>query len=344
MHIIEGQNIKLPEKGEYFEFEKHNTKLKCPFETYGDFECLTTKSSDGIKGIYQHHKPCGYMLNVKNSSDNSCQPYLYRGEDCMDKFVEQLTETNETILSKMKTILPMEKLSEEQKLQSKNATRCSICNKQFQENDERVRDHCHFTGKYRGCAHNKCNLDYSWRYFKIPIFFHNLKNYDAHLIINKANEISTKLNPNKGINVVAQNSEKFITFSFGSCEFKDSFAFLTASLDKLVKLNKYDVIGKDENYKPIYKKREGWQEQFKQTSSNPYVKSKTDLDLLTEKGVYPYDYMNSLDKFNEQQLPSKEHFYSHLYEEQITDKDYTRANVIWKHFDIKTLVNIMIYI
>ena len=109
--------------------------------------------------------------------------------------------------------------------------------------------------------------------------------------------------------------------------FKDSFAFLTASLDKLVKLNKYDVVGKDENDKPIYQKREGWQEQFKQTSSNPYVKSKTDLDLLTEKGVYPYDYMSSFDKFNEQQLPSKEHFYSHLYEEQITDKDYTRANV-----------------
>ena len=95
-----------------------------------------------------------------------------------------------------------------------------------------------------------------------------------------------------------------------------------------MKLNKYDVIGKDENDKPIYKKREGWQEQFKQTSSNPYVKGKTDLDLLAEKGIYPYDYMNSFDKFNEQQQPSKEHFHSHLYEEQITDKDYTRANVI----------------
>ena len=64
------------------------------------------------------------MLNAKNSIDNSCQPYLYRGEDCMDKFVEQLTEIKETILSKMKTNLPMEKLSEEQNLQFKNATRC----------------------------------------------------------------------------------------------------------------------------------------------------------------------------------------------------------------------------
>ena len=120
---IEGQNIKLPKKGEYLEFEKYNTKLKCPFVIYGDFECLTTPSSDGIKGTYQHHKPCGYMLNVKNSIDNSCQPYLYRGEDCMDKFVEQLSEIKETILSKMKTNLPMEKLTEEQQLQFKNATR-----------------------------------------------------------------------------------------------------------------------------------------------------------------------------------------------------------------------------
>ena len=172
---------------------------------------------------------------------------------------------------------------------------------------------------------------------KFSFSFIILKNYDAHLIINKANEINAKLNKIKEINVVAQNSEKFITFSFGSCEFRDSFALLTASLDKLVKLNKYDVIGKDDNGKPIYKKREGWQEQFKQTSLNPYVKSKTDLDLLTEKGVYPYDYMNSFDIFYEEQLPSKEHFYSHLYEEQITDKDYTRANVIWKHFDIKSI-------
>ena len=60
------------------------------------------------------------------------------------------------------------------------------------------------------------------------------------MIIEKANELNQELNPNKKICVIAQNSEKFITFSFGQCEFKDSFAFLSASLDKLVKLNKYD--------------------------------------------------------------------------------------------------------
>ena len=86
----------------------------------------------------------------------------------------------------------------------------------------------------------KCNLDYSFKFFKIPIFFHNLKNYDAHLIIARANELNIELNQNKRIDVIAQNSEKIITFSFGACQFKDSFAFLSASLDKLVRLNKYE--------------------------------------------------------------------------------------------------------
>ena len=55
--------------------------------------------------------------------------------------------------------------------------------------------------------------------------------------------------------------------------------------------------------------------------------------------------MNSFDKFDEEQLPSKEHFYSQLYEEHITDRDYDRANVVWKHFNIKkTLVNTIICI
>ena len=114
-------------------------------------------------------------------------------------------------------------------------------------------------------------------------------------------------------------------------------AFLSASLDKLVKLNKYDIAGKDEHDKPIYKKRNDWKDNFRFSPANPYIRNKTDLDLLTEKGVYPYDYMNSFDKFNESQLPNIEDFYSKLYEEGITDTQHTRATVIWDNFNIKNL-------
>ena len=339
----EGQQTKMSNKDTYIEFEKHNAKLPCPFVIYGDFECLTTNSNTEIKGTYgtegalscsgssaprgtyQEHKPCGYMLNVVSRIDNTCKPYLYRGEDCMKQFVEQLTEIKKDIFEKNNVNKPMDELTNEQKLEFKLSSHCSICGKKFEPDDEKVRDHCHFTGKYRDAAHVKCNLDYSFRYFKIPIFFHNLKNYDAHLIIARANELNIELNQNKRIEVIAQNSEKFITFSFGACQFKDSFAFLTAALDKLVRLNKYE--GNEEI--------KDWETRFRYTSTNPYIKSKTDLNLLTDKGVYSYDYMNSWDKFDETKLPKKEYFYSQLYEENITDKDYARANIVWKHFNIK---------
>ena len=98
--------------------------------------------------------------------------------------------------------------------------------------------------------------------------------------------------------IIAQNSEKFITFSFGACQFKDSFAFLTASLDKLVRLNKYEG----------NQKIKDWETRFRYTSTNPCIKSRTDLNLLTDKGVYPYDYMNSWEKFDETNYQRKKIF------------------------------------
>ena len=68
------------------------------------------------------------------------------------------------------------------------------------------------------------------------------------------------------------------------------------------------------------------------------IKTEKCLDLLlTEKGVYSYDYMNSVDKFNDEQLPSKEQFYSRLSEKDITLGDYKKAKRIWKHFDIQNM-------
>ena len=61
---IAGQQFKLPPEGSFIEFEKYNTKLDCPFVIYGDFECLAVTSSDGIKGTYQEHKPCGYKTVI----------------------------------------------------------------------------------------------------------------------------------------------------------------------------------------------------------------------------------------------------------------------------------------
>ena len=83
------------------------------------------------------------------------------------------------------------------------------------------------------------------RFYKIPVFLHNLKNYDAHLIIEKAHKLAEETK----IDVIAQNSERSITFGFRHLWFKDSFSFLSSSLDKLVKLTKYEDGVKKENWK-----------------------------------------------------------------------------------------------
>ena len=73
----------------------------------------------------------------------------------------------------------------------KKSTHCWICKRKYKLADERVRDHCHITGKYRGSAHNACNLKLkiSAEKIKIPVIFHNLRVYDSHFIINQLGEL-----------------------------------------------------------------------------------------------------------------------------------------------------------
>ena len=279
------------------------------------------------------------MLNLVNAVDNTNQEFLYRGDDAVDVFCKKINEIREEIKEKMQEKKEIE-MTDEDKKDFETATHCFICGDKFKnsyknekeaEKYKKVRDHCHFTGKYRGCAHSICNLNFCNRYFKIPVFFHNMKNYDGHLIIQNAEKLSNK----KKIDVIAQNSEKFINIGFDSLSVKDSFSFITASLDKLVSMTKYD--NTDEKERSKWGLRDNWQSNFRYSSKNDIIKTEKRLDLLTEKGVYPYDYMNAFDKFNDEQLPSKEQFYSRLAEEDITNDDYTKAKQIWKHFDIKNM-------
>ena len=338
------QQIVMPKEYEKIRFKNHFKKQKFPFVIYADFECLTEhKDKDKLNTSktekYQEHKPCGYMMNVVNSIDETSKQYMYRGSDCMDRFCDDLNLIREEIIGMMDENKKIE-MTEDDNNDFNNATHCFICGDKFKDrfknktealNLRKVRDHCHFTGKYRGCAHSICNLNYCHKHFKVPVFFHNLKNYDGHLIIKHANQISK----GEDINVIAQNSEKFITFGFQHLQVKDSFSFLTSSLEKLVAISKYD--DSDKPNKNEWKIRDGWENNFTHSSKSDYVKSSKDLNLLTEKGVYPYDYMNNFDRFNEEQLPSKEDFYSKLSGEHISDEDYERAKIIWKHFNLKNM-------
>ena len=112
---------------------------------------------------------------------------------------------------------------------------CWICNKLI-ENDK-VRDHCHITGKYRGAAHWNCNINKEISK-TLSIMFHNLRGYDSHLIIKKLF--------NCNINAIRNGLEKYMSFSLGkNIVFIDSMLYLNSSLDKLVKnLNEFKYLSK----------------------------------------------------------------------------------------------------
>ena len=114
-------------------------------------------------------------------------------------------------------------------------TQCWICENDYIDNNIKVRDHCHITEKYKGSAHRDYNINVELNH-KIPVVFHNLQNYDSHLIMQELG------NFNLEINVIPNGLEKYLSFSINNkLLFIDSFQFLSSSLNILVKnLNKDD--------------------------------------------------------------------------------------------------------
>ena len=104
-----------------------------------------------------------------------------------------------------------------------------ICGKLIDNDDEKVRDHCHITGKFRGATHRSCNINFQLTK-KIPVIFHNLRGYDSHLIFSELNKFDVK------INVIPNGLEKYMAFFLNkNLVFIDSMQFMNSSLDKLVK-------------------------------------------------------------------------------------------------------------
>ena len=119
---------------------------------------------------------------------------------------------------------------------------------------------------------------------------------------------------NKDINVIPNNMEKYMAFIIGNLIFTDSFQLMIKSLSDLA-----DDLPKDSFY---HTKKEFGIE---------------NLELITRKGVYPYDYMDDFKKFKEEGLPSIKIFYSKLTGENISDSDYNHAKNVWKKFKCKTV-------
>ena len=222
------QAIKMPTKdNNILKFNNFHKQQPVPFVIYADFEAITEKihgcQQEGKKSYteaYQKHTDCGYGYKVVCCYDDKyTKPIqLYRGENAVYKFMENMLEEVKWCKKVMKKHFnkPL-KMTKENEDEFKKATTCHICDKKYTEKDIRVRDHCHITGKYRGSAHQDCNLKLKIKpeEIKIPVIFHNLRGYDSHFIMQKLGQIVKKhtYKNNKGedkqmnINAIPNNIE-----------------------------------------------------------------------------------------------------------------------------------------
>ena len=329
------QAVKMPDKNNNtLKYNNFHKQQPVPFVIYADFEAITEKISGcqpnnnkSYTEAYQKHTDCGFGYKVVCCYDDKySQPLkIYRGEKAVYTFLEYMLDE----VKYCKKVIKKEfnkplKMTKEDEKEFNKAEECHICNIKYNDDDIKVRDHCHITGKYRGSAHQECNLQLrvNPEKVKIPVIFHNLRGYDSHFIMQEIGAIvkDYEYTNKKGekcqmnINAIPNNMEKYMAFMLGNhLTFIDSFQFMSSSLEKLVSNLPR------ESLKYTSKRFKGLK-----------------LDLMAKKGVYPYDYMDSFKKFKEQ-LPTKEEFYSILNDEHISDEDYQHAQNVWNKFNLKNM-------
>ena len=325
----------MPPSGAYLEFKNFRCSERAPFAIYADFESLIKPMDncdpDPNKSYtkkYQKHEPISFCYYIKSFNESVYESRVRsyaktkpEDPDAMDVFIKWLEEDVKDIanIEQKKMVF-----TEKDKKQFIKASDCWICGEEL--GNDRVRDHCHYTGRYRGAAHNNCNLNYS-KPKGVPVFFHNLTGYDSHLFIKNLGSPNKK----ETLDCIPNNEEKYITFTKNlivgqytnkkgevkdktfKIVFKDSLKFMSSSLGALV-----NNLPKD-GFKNISK----------------YYTSE-EVELIKQKGFYPYEFMDTEEKFNLTKLPPREAFYSKLSGRGISEKDYKHAWNVWYTFKMKT--------
>ena len=322
------QAVKYPEENE-LKFQNFKNKMILPFIIYADFECILKDIPNG-SAVYQAHVQISYAFHIESIDTKwSHTVEIYTGEDCIEQFLLQMNYYNWKIREIFKKTIPMVAVTEKQSKNYNEATNCYCCTASFNMNDAnlcKVKDHCHITGLYRGAACSHCNLNnlnIIAKTHTIPIVFHNLKGYYMHHVLRNLDNRYTRK--------IATSTEKIISAKIEGLKYIDSFSFLSSSLATLT-----GNLPKDE-FKSV---REYLQQRLgnsQQPQSDIKIRRVEEaFDMITRKGVYPYDWMNDASKLQNTSLPPKDCFYSKLNVTNITDDEYEHAKRVWEFFNCQT--------
>jgi len=178
-----------------------------------------------------------------------------------------------------------------------------------------------FVWRYAGIAHENCNKMAELK-IEFPIFMHNFGSYDSHFLVHAVGDLKTR-DVIKTCSVIPKTSEKFLSIVInGNIRFLDSLCFTLSSLDRLVATMK---LGGTDEFKIT-------RQEFANEAANG-----ADVELLFQKGAYPYSLMKTLDDFKRDKLPDASDFYNDLCEQAIKDEVYQHALKVWDSFKIKNM-------
>ena len=155
---------------------------------------------------YQDHVPCSFAYKVVCIDHRFSKPIIvFRGENAAYKFIKAILEEYKYCKKVMIKHFNKNFIMSEEEDQFQSSNTCWICEKLFDNYNEKVRDRCHITGIFRGAAHWSCNINLQLTK-KIPVIFHNLRGYDSHLIICELDKFDVK------ISVIPNGLEKYKAF------------------------------------------------------------------------------------------------------------------------------------
>lgn len=335
-------NLIYPEKGEQSKFESFDKMIPQPIFGVLDFESSLEPISRAETAVEYACVNCADEGPVQNCTHATTEvhrqiPTTYcmmfadlNGEilfsrtessqdELMAKFFTTLMRAKSVLFPKLQRYRYKSDYTPEEEQSFKEAEKCYLCDLPFikpalNQSDRAVRDHCHYTNRYLGAAHNSCNLRRCTR-FQVPIFVHNFKNYDSHFII-KA------LKNNFKMSGIPANMEKFRTLSLDQFSLIDSNELMPGSLASLVETLRVSNHG------------------FEFLDKMPFCQNADQKELLLRKGVYPYEWASSIEKLQEaSSLPPICEFYSSLTQSHISQEDYSHGEKVFDTFQCRNMLD-----
>ena len=221
----------------YLHWKNHFHKNPLYFRIYADFETDNEKDNSNVgykTTIIYKQNPVHNGYRIVSKLDDVLQSGYHKtplGYDNVDWFVDEVIKFENKLAFYFKNTKKDIIMKQKDEEDYRNGKNCRFCEKEILS--DKVRDHCHLTGKYRGLAHSKCNINVTQNESNfIPFVFQNFSNYDCHMFCKR---LVNKKKDKVDFEIIPKTNEEYVSVTYGCIRFIDSYRFLSSGFDSLVK-------------------------------------------------------------------------------------------------------------